>query len=375
VSGSWFVLAHHERFFQNDPPPKLVRIPALGHCLSNLGRIFMNSIAVCLAQRPVGLPGPECFTLREAPLPTPGEGEVLVAVYFISIDPAMRGWMNEGKSYIPPVQLGDVMRALAVGEVVESRAPGFAAGDWVRGAFGVQSHCAVPAKGLSKIDPVLAPPARWLGGLGMPGMTAYFGLLDVCAHREGDIVLVSAANGAVGSVVGQLAKARGSKVIGVAGGPEKCRHVVETYGFDACIDYKAHNGDTRSLAKALKDACPDGIDGYFENVGGWIMDAVMLRMNAFGRIAVCGMIAGYDGAPLAMANPALILINRMKVEGFIVGEHMEVWPEALKELGQLVGSGTLRPRESVAQGLAAAPEAFLGMLKGKNFGKQLVKLV
>jgi len=178
----------------------------------------------------------------------------------------------------------------------------------------------------------------------------------------------------VGSAFAALAKARGCRAVGIAGGPDKCRYAVEELGFDACIDYKEHS-DVKAMSAALKVACPDGIDGYFENVGGWIMDAVMLRMNTFGRIAVCGMIAGYDGKPLAMANPALILVNRMKIEGFIVGEHMEVWPEALKELGTLVGTGKLRPRETVAQGIAAAPEAFLGLLKGKNFGKQLVKLI
>ncbi len=185
---------------------------------------------------------------------------------------------------------------------------------------------------------------------------------------------MSAASGAVGSAFGALAKARGCRVVGIAGGPDKCQYAVDELHFDACIDYKEHS-DGKAMGKALKEACPKGIDGYFENVGGWIMDAVMLRMNAFGRIALCGMIAGYDGAPLPMANPALILVNRLKIEGFIVSEHMEVWPEALTELGTLVATGKLRPRESVAEGIAAAPEAFLGLLKGKNFGKQVVKLV
>jgi NADPH-dependent curcumin reductase CurA len=192
--------------------------------------------------------------------------------------------------------------------------------------------------------------------------------------KAGETVTVSAASGAVGSAFGALAKARGCRVVGIAGGQDKCDYVVKELGFDACIDYKQHK-DYLSLSKALREACPNGIDGHFENVGGMVLDAVMLRTNAFARIAVCGMIAGYDGAPLPMANPALILVNRMKIEGFIVSEHMEVWPQALQELGTLVGTGKLRPRESVAQGLAAAPEAFLGLLKGKNFGKQLVKLV
>ena len=177
-----------------------------------------------------------------------------------------------------------------------------------------------------------------------------------------------------GSAFGALAKARGCRVVGIAGGPDKCKYVTDELGFDACIDYRQHP-DVKSMSAALKEACPDGIDGYFENVGGYIFDAVLLRANAFARVALCGMIAGYDGAPLPLANPALILINRMKIEGFIVSEHMEVWPEALTELGTLVGTGKLKPRESVAQGLEAAPEAFLGLLKGKNFGKQLVKLI
>jgi hypothetical protein len=208
----------------------------------------------------------------------------------------------------------------------------------------------------------------------MPGVTAWYGLCKMSGPQPGQTGVGSAASGAVGSAVGALAKARGARAVGIAGGADKCRYVTEELGFDACIDYKAHP-DAASLGKALKQACPQGIDGYFENVGGRILDAVMLRMNAFGRIAMCGMIAGYDGQPIPMAYPQLILVSRLRVEGFIVSEHMEVWPEALQELGKLVGSGTLRPRESVAQGLAAAPEAFLGLLKGHNFGKQLVKLV
>jgi NADPH-dependent curcumin reductase CurA len=224
------------------------------------------------------------------------------------------------------------------------------------------------------VDTTLVPLSHYLGAVGMPGVTAWHGLVRIIEPQAGQTVTVSAASGAVGSAFGALAKARGCRVVGIAGGADKCNYVTQELGFDACIDYKQH-ADYLSLSKALKAACPNGIDGHFENAGGKVLDAVMLRMNAFGRIAVCGMIAGYDGAPLPMANPALILVNRMKIEGFIVSEHMEVWPEALQELGTLVGTGKLRPRETVAQGLAAAPEAFLGLLKGKNFGKQLVKLI
>jgi NADPH-dependent curcumin reductase CurA len=210
--------------------------------------------------------------------------------------------------------------------------------------------------------------------MGMPGVTAWMGLTQIIEPKAGETVVVSAASGAVGGAVGQLAKQRGCRAVGLAGGPEKCAYVVDELGFDACIDYKQHP-DLRSLSKALKDACPNGIDGHFENVGGMILDAVMLRANTFARIAVCGMIAGYNGEPLPMANPALILVNRMKIQGFIVSERMELWPQALKELGMLVATGKLKYRETVAHGIESAPEAFIGLLKGRNFGKQLVKLV
>ncbi|MDB5730397.1 MAG: putative zinc-type alcohol dehydrogenase [Variovorax sp.] len=227
---------------------------------------------------------------------------------------------------------------------------------------------------LKKVDTAHVPLSHYLGAVGMPGVTAWYGLVKIINPKAGDTLVITAASGAVGSAFGALAKARGCRVVGIAGGPDKCRYVTDELGFDACIDYRAHP-DVKSMSAALKEACPQGIDGYFENVGGYIFDAVLLRTNAFARVALCGMIAGYDGQPLPLANPALILVNRLKIEGFIVSEHMEVWPEALAALGQLVASGKLRPRESVAQGIEAAPEAFLGLLKGKNFGKQLVKLV
>ena len=227
---------------------------------------------------------------------------------------------------------------------------------------------------LRKVDTSQVPLSAYLGAVGMPGVTAWYGLVKIIEPKVGQTMVVSAATGAVGSAFAALSKARGCRTVGIAGGPDKCKYAVEELGFDACIDYKLHQ-DASSLSRALKEACPAGIDGYFENVGGMVLDAVLSRMNAFGRIAVCGMIAGYNGAPLPLTYPALILMNRLKVQGFIVSEHMEFWPEALKELGMLVASGTLRARESIAQGLEAAPEAFLGLLKGKNFGKQLVKLI
>ena len=332
---------------------------------------------IVLDNRPQGEATVGNFKMLELPLPELKEGEVLVCHHYLSLDPYMRGRMNESKSYAQPQPLGEVMIGGTVGEVVDSRHPKFKAGDSVVGMGGWQEYSVVDASvvgALRKVDTTHVPLSHYLGAVGMPGVTAWYGLVKIIAPKAGETVTVSAASGAVGSAYGALAKARGCRVVGIAGGKDKCDYVVNELGFDACIDYKEHS-DVKAMSKALKEACPNGIDGYFENVGGWIMDAVMLRMNAFARIAVCGMIAGYDGAPLPMAYPALILVNRLKVEGFIVSEHMEVWPAALQELGQLVGSGKFRPRETVAQGLDSAPEAFLGLLKGRNFGKQLVKLV
>ncbi len=329
-----------------------------------------------LASRPQGEARADNFQLVVADTPSLQEGEVLVRHHYLSLDPYMRGRMNDAKSYAAPQELGKVMQGGTVGEVVESRSPRFAPGDKVVGMGGWQEYSVVDAAGggLRKVDTSQVPLSHYLGAVGMPGVTAWYGLNGIIQPKAGQTVVVSAASGAVGSAVGALAKERGCRAVGIAGGPDKCRYVQEELHFDACIDYKQH-ADAGSLARALKEACPDGIDGYFENVGGMVMDAVMLRMNAFGRIALCGMIAGYDGKPIPMAYPQLILTNRLLVQGFIVSEHMELWPQALQELGELVGSGRFRPRETVAQGLESAPEAFLGMLKGRNFGKQLVKLV
>ncbi|MCD2511720.1 NADP-dependent oxidoreductase [Comamonas endophytica] len=332
---------------------------------------------IILDSRPQGEASEGNFRLVQAEVPALRDGEVLVRHHYLSLDPYMRGRMNDSKSYAASQPLGEVMIGGTVGEVVESRHPKFAAGDQVVGMGGWQEYSVVDGNApgmLRKVDTTHVPLSHYLGAVGMPGVTAWYGLVKIIAPKAGETVVVSAATGAVGSAFGALAKARGLRVVGIAGGPEKCRYATEELGFDECIDYRVH-GDVKSMSQALKQACPDGIDGYYENVGGYILDAVLLRTNAFARIAVCGMIAGYDGQPLPLQNPALILINRLKIEGFIVSEHMEVWPEALKELGTLVGSGKLRPRETVAQGLAAAPAAFLGLLKGKNFGKQLVKLV
>ena len=332
---------------------------------------------IVLDNRPDGEATTSNFKLVTSETPALADGQVLVRHHYLSLDPYMRGRMNESKSYAASQALGEVMIGGTVGEVVESRSPKFKPGDQVVGMGGWQEYSVVDADApgmLRKVDTTHVPLSFYLGAVGMPGVTAWYGLVKIINPKPGCTVVVSAASGAVGSAYAALAKARGCRVVGIAGGPEKCQYAVEELHFDACIDYRVH-GDVKSMSQALKQACPDGIDGYFENVGGYILDAVLLRTNAFARIAVCGMIAGYDGAPLPLQNPTLILINRLTIEGFIVSEHMEVWPEALKELGTLVAQGKLKPRESVAQGLQAAPEAFLGLLKGKNFGKQLVKLI
>ena len=336
-----------------------------------------RNLQLVLDNRPQGEATEANFRLVDAQTPALADGQVLVRHHYLSLDPYMRGRMNDSKSYAQPQPLGEVMIGGTVGEVAESRHPKFSPGDKVVGMGGWQQYSVVNASepgALRKVDTTHVPLSHYLGAVGMPGVTAWYGLVKIIAPKAGETVVVSAATGAVGSAYGALAKARGCRTVGIAGGPDKCRYAVEELGFDACVDYKLYK-DARELSRALKDACPNGIDGYFENVGGMVLDAVLSRMNAFGRIAVCGMIAGYDGQPMPLANPALILVQRLKVEGFIVSEHMEVWPEALQELGALVGSGKLRPRESVAEGIEAAPGAFLGLLKGRNFGKQLVKLV
>jgi NADPH-dependent curcumin reductase len=332
---------------------------------------------ILLDNRPTGEAVASNFKLVSSETAPLQDGQVLVRHHFLSLDPYMRGRMNDSKSYAVPQPLGQVMQGGTVGEVVESCSPLFKPGDKVVGMGGWQQYSVVDAAqpgALRKVDTTQVPLSHYLGAVGMPGVTAWYGLVKIIEPQAGQTVTVSAATGAVGSAFAALAKARGCRTVGIAGGPDKCRYAVDELGFDACIDYKLHP-DAALLAKALKEACPKGIDGHFENVGGMVLDAVLSQMNAFGRIAVCGMIAGYDGKPLPITQPSLILLSRLKLQGFIVSEHMEIWPEALKELGTLVGTGKLRPRETVAQGLEAAPEAFLGLLKGKNFGKQLVKLI
>jgi NADPH-dependent curcumin reductase CurA len=338
--------------------------------MSTVNRQFL------LASRPTGEPSAGNFKLVETPLAPLQDGQVLVRHHYLSLDPYMRGRMNDSKSYAPPQPLDQVMIGGTAGEVVESRNDHFKAGDKVVGMGGWQEYAVVDANQrgvLQKVDTTHVPLSAYLGAVGMPGVTGWYGLVKIIEPKPGETIVVSSAAGAVGGAVGQLAKARGCRVVGIAGGPEKCLSVKEELGFDECIDYRRFT-DLKAMSGALKSACPAGIDGYFENVGGLLLDAVLLRANAFARVAMCGMIAGYNGEPIPLTLPQLILTNRMKIQGFIVSEHMDVWPEALKELGGLVASGKMKYRESIADGILAAPEAFMGLLKGRNQGKQLVKL-
>ena len=330
-----------------------------------------------LASRPAAEATTGNFRLVETPVPALAEGQVLVRHHYLSLDPYMRMRMNDAKSYAAPQPLNAVMIGGTVGEVVDSKHPKFAAGDKVVSMGGWQQYGVVDGNApglLRKVDTTHVPLSAYLGAVGMPGVTAWYGLVKLCSPKAGETIVVSAASGAVGSAVGQLAKVRGCRAVGIAGGADKCRYVVEELGFDACVDYKQHK-DLKSLEAALAEAAPNGVDCNFENVGGLVFDAVLRRMNAFGRMALCGMISGYDGAPIPLSDPSLILKSRLRLEGFIVSEHMELWPEALKELGMLVATGKLKYRETIAPRIEDAPEAFLGLLKGRNFGKQLVKLL
>jgi NADPH-dependent curcumin reductase len=329
---------------------------------------------VVLASRPSGAVRPENFRLETVPVPAPGEGQVLVRNHFLSLDPYMRGRMSDAKSYATPQALDEVMLGGTAGEVVASKNPKFAEGDRVVGSLGWQEYALSDGSGLMKVDTSRVPLSAYLGVVGMPGMTAWYGVNKILALKPGETVVVSAAAGAVGGVVGQLAKLAGCRAVGVAGGADKCAHVVRDLGFDACVDYKAAKG-VEALSALLKDAAPKGIDGYFDNVGGDVLNAVLTQMNPFSRIALCGFISGYNGEPVAITNPAAFLVKRVKLQGFIISDHLELWPQGLAELGALVAQGKLQYRETVAEGLASAPEAFMGLLQGKNLGKQLVKLV
>lgn len=327
---------------------------------------------IVLASYPEGWVTESNFRLEQAPLPKPADGEVLVKNHWLSLDPYMRGRMSQQKSYAKGLEIGEVMTGETAGEVVESKDPGFKPGDKVATGQGAgwQLYSCVKGERLTKVDDSKVPLSYYLGCLGMPGRTAYFGMKDICQPKTGETVVVSAASGAVGSVVGQLAKAWGCRAVGIAGGKAKCDYVVKELGFDACVDYKA--GDVYGQLKA---ACPKGVDANFENVGGEILDTVLRLMNVRGRIAICGLISDYNAKePYGVKMFRSILVNRLKVQGMIVFDWLQRYPEANQALLELVAGGKFKYRESVVQGLESAPKGLIGLLKGENFGKQLVKL-
>ena len=328
-----------------------------------------------LAARPVGLPKPTDWQQTSEPVREIADGEVVIKTLCLSLDPAMRGWMNEGKSYIRPVAIGEVMRAGGVGVVVASKSPKFAVGDHVSGGIGVQRYWVGAADDKTanffKIDPRMAPLTTWLNTLGMPGMTAYFGLLDVGQPKAGETVVVSGAAGAVGQTVGQVAKHLGCRVVGIAGGQDKCDFVVNELGFDACIDYK--NGDVR---EGLKQHCPNGVDVYFDNVGGEILDTVLTRINLKARIVICGAISQYNNtsAVKGPANYLSLLVNRARMEGIVVFDYAARYKEGVAALAKWMQEGTFKSREDVVEGLEHFPDALLMLFEGKNFGKLVLKV-
>jgi NADPH-dependent curcumin reductase CurA len=325
---------------------------------------------VRLAQRPTGLPAPDTWTIADEAAPVAGPGQLLVQVDYISLDPAMRGWINAGKSYIAPVEIGAVMRAGAVGTVVESHSPDFAPGDAVYGQFGVQRVAVADPADVSRIDTTLAPAPTWLGVLGMPGMTAYFGLLDVGALKDGETVVVSAAAGAVGALVGQIAKLKGCRVVGIAGGPAKCAEVVDKLGFDACIDYKAEG-----MFKALAAAVPGRIDVYFDNVGGPILEAALGLLARKARIVLCGAIAGYNDPSKVQGprNYMNLLVARGRMEGFVVFDFEDRYAAAQAEIAGWIKAGKVTPREDIQTGIDRFPEVLTMLYSGANNGKLVLK--
>lgn len=324
---------------------------------------------ITLAARPVGLPRPTDFQYGEEPVREPAAGELLVKNRYISLDPAMRGWMNDVKSYLPPIALGEVFRALAIGDVVASSDAGFAPGDHVTGLFGVQAYATVPARAATKVPPI-APLPVFLGALGMPGLTAYFGLLDVGRPQAGETVVVSGAAGAVGAVVGQIAKLKGCRAVGIAGGAEKCAYV-RALGFDAAIDYKADD-----VAAALRAHCPDGIDVYFDNVGGAILDAALARLAMRARVVICGAISQYNatGPVAGPANYLSLLVHRASMTGMVVLDYAARFPEAIAELAGWRAAGKLASKEHLVRGLEAFPSALNMLFAGENHGKLILEV-
>ena len=324
-----------------------------------------------LAKRPVGAATRDTFTYQEVPVGNLADGQVLVRNEYLSLDPAMRGWMNEGKSYIPPVAIGEVMRALGVGQVIASNTPKFAVGDYVNGALGVQDYFLGEPRGFYKVDPKLAPLPRYLSALGMTGMTAYFALLDTGAPKAGETVVISGAAGAVGSIAGQIAKIKGCRVVGIAGGADKCKFLLEELGFDAAIDYKHED-----VPAALKRECPKGVDVYFDNVGGDILDAVLSRLALKARVVICGAISQYNNkeAVKGPANYLNLLVNSARMEGMVVMTYAPRFAEAAAEMGGWLASGKLKSKEDIVSGLQTFPETLLKLFSGENFGKLVLKV-
>ena len=330
----------------------------------------VTSRRVVLESRPVGSPKTSDFKLVETAVPAIGDGEILTRTIYLSLDPYMRGRISGVKSYAKGVDPGDLMVGGTVGEVVESKHPGFKAGDFVQGYDGWQTYGVSKGAGVRKLDPKQAPISTALGVLGMPGMTAYVGLLDIGQPKPGETVVVSAASGAVGAVVGQLAKIKGCRAVGIAGGKDKCEYVVNELGFDACVDYKRDD-----FAATLQAACPKGVDVYFENVGGAVLAAVLKLVNPFARIPLCGLVSQYNATEMpAGPNWGVLLVNRVLVKGFIVSDHLDRLPAFLSDVSGWVREGRIKYREDIVQGLESAPQAFIGLLQGKNFGKLIVKV-
>jgi hypothetical protein len=322
-----------------------------------------------LARRPVGMVQRSDFDYTEAAVPTTGEGEVLVKILYISLDPAMRGWMREGKSYIPPVGIGEVMRAGAAGRVLASNDPNIAVGDHVVGVLGVQQYAVAKGKALTKVDTARVPLPVYLGTLGMPGMTAYFGLLEIGRPKEGETVVVSGAAGAVGQVVGQIARIKGCRVVGIAGGPDKCEYL-RSLGFDAAIDYKHED-----VSAALKQHCPKGVDVYFDNVGGEILDAVLAQLAMHARVVICGAISQYNEQKVkGPSNYLSLLVNRASMTGMVVFDYASRYGEAAREMAGWMAAGQLKTREDIVEGLETFPDTLLKLFKGENTGKLVLKV-
>jgi NADPH-dependent curcumin reductase CurA len=323
-----------------------------------------------LAARPEGMPGRDCWDMTEEAPRQPDDGEALVKVLQLSLDPAMRGWMNDVPSYIPPVGIGEVMRAIGVGQVVASRHERLSEGDYVTGLFGIQEYATLPGDALTPVDTSLAPAATYLNVLGMPGMTAYFGLLDIGQPVEGDTVVVSGAAGAVGATVGQIAKLKGCRAVGIAGGPEKCQLLIDEFGYDAAIDYK-----NDSLLPALKEKCPDRVNVFFDNVGGEVLDAVLARLARGARIAICGAVSQYNESTMrGPSNYMALLVRRARMEGFVVFDYAARYAEAAREMAGWMGEGKLVGREDVVAGIETFPETLQKLFRGENTGKLVLEV-